>query len=57
MFLVVSVAILFSFKATKFFEFVSVHRAFKPLTIFIMPAVITEKSPHVINQSQRFYRR
>ena len=32
------------------FEFVFVHRAF---TIFRMPAIVTDKSRHVSNQSQR----
>ena len=49
--------ILFSFKAKAFFKHFFrilssffVHRA---LTIFIMPAVIMQKSCHVSNQSQR----
>ena len=52
MFFVAHFSILFSFKAKKFFkhffqgfEFVSIHRA---LTISIMPAVVTEKSRHII---------
>ena len=58
MFFVAHFSILFSFKANKFFE----HYLFRilslflftgHLTIFIMPAVITEKSCHVSNQSQR----
>ena len=47
---------MFSFKAKKFFKhyffsIVFVHRA---LTIFIMPAVITEKSCHVSNQALKY---
>ena len=42
--------VLFSFNFQEDFEFVFVHRA---LTVFTMPAVITEKSCHISNQSQR----
>ena len=52
MFFVAHFSILGSLKVKKFldFQFVFVHRV---LTIFIMPAVITDKSRHVSNQSQR----
>ena len=49
---------LFSFKAKKFlfnyfFRILSLFLFTGHFTIFIMPAVITEKSRHVSNQSQR----